>query len=111
MIVEDDYFQAFDFHAELLRCGADVLGPTASLDGAFLQLSNEPTIDVALVDLKLSGEMAFPFIDELIRREIPLALVTGYDARIVPYRFQHIRLCEKPVSAGELVRVAGELVT
>jgi CheY-like chemotaxis protein len=110
LVVEDDFFQAFDLCAELDRCGASPVGPIASLDEAFVQLSSETPIDAALVDLNLGGEMVFPFADELVRRDIPLAFVTGYNQSVVPYRLQHIRRCEKPACSSELTHVAAELI-
>ena len=109
LIVEDDFLQAFDVKSALVKRGAKVIGPIGSLDEGLDRARGAPLIDAAVVDLNLGGEMAFPLVDELVRLDVPVILITGYDRRVIPYRLQHLQCIEKPACPTLLAEVTGEL--
>ena len=99
LIIEDDYFLAFELRSEFVRHGAEIIGPFGELDLA-LDLANAARrVDAAVVDINLHGELSFPVVDALIKRDIPVAYWTGYDVDVLPYRQRHITRFTKPVSA------------
>ena len=52
--------------------------------------------DVAILDINLHDEAAYPIADELMLRDIPFAFCTGYDKEMIPERFAHVRQWQKP---------------
>jgi hypothetical protein len=65
--------------------------------------------DVAVIDIKLGGDLAFTIADRLQRRGIPFAFSTGYGAEMIPERFADVIRWEKPFEprtvANDLVRL------
>jgi DNA-binding response OmpR family regulator len=99
--VEDEYVLADDLHRELERRGARVVGPIADLREAGDQISRDG-FDVALIDIDLRGERSWLIADELARDKIPFCFVTGYGPEIIPERFRHILMWQKPFNPSEL---------
>ncbi len=102
LVVEDEYLLALDAEQMLVDAGAQVVGPAPSCSQA-LALVNEAAIDAAVVDVNLGGEMAFPVIDALLARGVPVVLTTGYDASLLAARYPDVPRCEKPVEAPRLL--------
>jgi ActR/RegA family two-component response regulator len=110
LLVEDDFFLAFDLQEEFLLRGAEVIGPVGNLERAFSLARSDLRIDAAAIDINLNGEFAFHLVDELVARDIPVVFTTGYDANVVPYRLRHIPRYLKPIPAREVVDGIVELV-
>ena len=102
LIIEDEYFLASDLEAMLRSHGASIVGPFAELDSAYRQVKGDH-FDVAIVDINLQDEKAYPIVDELIRQRIPFVFSTGYDPRVIPDRFTGVKLLQKPFGSPELV--------
>ncbi len=81
LVVEDDYLVAMDIARALERAGAEV---------------------IAILDINLGGEMAFPVADALMARGVPFIFATGYDAQVIPLRFTHVKRCEKPMASEQI---------
>ncbi|CAN7608610.1 response regulator [Phenylobacterium sp. LjRoot164] len=107
LVVEDEYMLASELQRAMEDAGAVVLGPVARVEAALGLLAAEPHVDGAIVDLNLGGEMAYPVVEALIDRGIPLVLATGYDAQALPTRFAHLIRCEKPVELAKVARALG----
>jgi CheY-like chemotaxis protein len=101
LVVEDEFYLADDL-AEVLRdCGADVVGPVATVADA-TELARTG-IDCAVLDMNLRGEMAFALADRLNQAGIPFVIATGYNSASLPERFaDHPRL-EKPFSPDQAI--------
>ena len=104
LVAEDEYFIAKSLVRDLVKAGADVVGPVATVAEA-LDLVRSGPLDGAVLDINLRGEMAFAVADLLLDCGIPLVFASGYSADIVPERYTGITLCEKPVDLGALARV------
>ena len=102
LIVEDEYFVAQDLEQELKSIGATIVGPIADLSGAKDQISRNG-FDVAIIDINLDGELAFPLADELMRQRIPFVFATGYGADIIPARFRGVMRWEKPFEMSKAI--------
>ncbi len=96
LVVEDEYYVARELHLGLVAAGASVIGPASSLDIALDLIKASSTIDAAVLDINLSGEMVFPAADLLLERGVPIIFSTGYDRSAIPARFNHVPRCEKP---------------
>jgi DNA-binding NtrC family response regulator len=102
LIVEDEYLVAHDLEQELKSLGATIVGPIADLSGAKDQIARDG-FDVAIVDINLHGELAYPIADELMRQRIPFVFATGYRADTMPARFRDVIRWEKPFEFSKAV--------
>jgi hypothetical protein len=62
--------------------------------------------DVAVIDINLRGECAYPIADKLMGLGKPFVFTTGYSAESIPDRFADVRRWEKPY---QLERVAADI--
>jgi hypothetical protein len=58
---------------------------------------------VAIIDINLKGELAYPIADALLRQRIPFVFATGYTADDIPARFQDVIRWEKPFEMSKAV--------
>ena len=91
LVVEDEYLLADDLNNALADAGAHVLGPAASVEDATALIGNEATIDAAILDVNLRGDMVFPLADALRERGIPFAFADpgGTIERLDPFDRRH----------------------
>ena len=84
----------------LSNAGASVVGPIPALpvDTAM----SEQEVDVALLDVDLRGQPVFPLLNEMLHRNIPVALVTGYARHMLPLAYQGLPMIDKPVDWARL---------
>jgi DNA-binding response OmpR family regulator len=111
LVVEDEYLLADDLYHTLTDAGAEVLGPIASVEDATAFIAREPSIDAAVLDVNLRGEMVFPVADALRERGVPFAFATGYDEWALPERFAKAPRVEKPFQGHKVTSVLGPLLT
>jgi len=83
--------------------GSSVIGPFNNLTKA-LQTAQRETIDVAILDTNLNGEMVYPLAEELLARGVPVLFLTGYDASDLPERFRVIPRVAKPFAEIEIIK-------
>jgi CheY-like chemotaxis protein len=106
LIVEDDYLIACEMAESLADCGAEIVGPAASIAQAnALIASDGDRLHGAVLDLNLSGTMVFPVADALRERDIPFVFATGYDAWNVPARYADVPQCQKPADPVKISRI------
>jgi hypothetical protein len=77
--------------------GAKVAGPVASVESALALIEAGVSIDCAVIDLNLKGEMAFPIADALRQRGVRFVFSTGYHDPVLPARFADVIVVEKPL--------------
>jgi DNA-binding NarL/FixJ family response regulator len=82
------------------RLGYEVVACAGCIEDA-IRVAHVERCDVAVVDLDLQGIMAYPALDELIRRGIPYVLATGAMPLDIPVRYLAPLVC-KPYSAQQL---------
>lgn len=102
LIVEDEYFLANDLENAFKARGAIIVGPIGDFGEAYDQAVRDG-FDLAVIDIDLRGEKAYPIADELMRHGVPFVFCTGYDSKVIPHRFAGVRLCQKPLDASELI--------
>lgn len=108
LIAEDEYFLANDLERELEIRGANIVGPYSDFEGAYLRAAGDH-FDVAIIDINLHDEKAYPVADELVRQHIPFVFCTGYSAKAIPKRFAGVKLWQKPFDRSEVVEHIGQL--
>jgi CheY-like chemotaxis protein len=83
------------------KFGCQVAGIAGNAVEAF-QMIRTVAIDLAVVDLRLESEMAYPLADALIAANVPLVFATGIDADQIDRRYSHVPVVGKPFEEGEL---------
>lgn len=109
LIVEDEYFLADDMAQVLRKLGAQVVGPAPSTDQA-LALLADGSVDAAILDINLKGQMVFPVADALREQGVPFVFATGYDAAAVPELYKDVPRWEKPFKPEDLARALPGIV-
>jgi two-component SAPR family response regulator len=107
LIVEDQYLVADAIKKAVIEAGGEVVGPTPRLEQA-LKFLEKRAFDIALVDVNLGDETAYPFAEALEEAKVPYIFVTGYDVAAIRPNFRHRPMLEKPFSPDALAAlVAG----
>jgi CheY-like chemotaxis protein len=95
LIVEDQYLVAVDLAHSLRSLGIADIQMTASADSALTLLDRED-FDLAFLDINLGETSVYPVADELARRDIPFAFVSGHTRTVLPARHSRRPHFEKP---------------
>jgi CheY-like chemotaxis protein len=111
LVVEDEYFIADDIATAVRRLGGEVIGPVGTCGEAIDLLRRTPSVDAAVLDVNLRGEMIFPVAEALQARGVPFVLGTGYEDSALPKSYQDVPRCQKPFDASEVARVLSELLS
>lgn len=110
LLVEDEYYIADDIARALRSVGAEVVGPFPTCDEALKAIAFDTRLDGAVLDINLRGEMAFPVVDALRARRIPVVFSTGYHETSVPPDYQDVPRWEKPFDPNRLVHSMPKLL-
>ena len=110
LVLEDEYLIAEEIAAELEQAGAETIGPVARIHEALDLVRGSGRIDAALLDVNLGSEAAWPVVDALLARHVPLLLATGYDASAIPAAYAALPRCEKPISGRDILRALARLL-
>ena len=102
LVVEDEYFVAADIKRILKAQGAKVVMLSGSVDDAMDKLKDNG-FEFGLLNINIRGEMTFLVADELHRRSVPFAFVSGYDKDKIPSRFEAIPNWGKPYDDRQIV--------
>jgi CheY-like chemotaxis protein len=102
LLVEDEMMLSMLVEDWLLDAGCVVVGPAANLDRA-LRLAGTETIDVAVLDVNLGGDVVWEAAELLATRGIPFVVTTGYAVADLDQRFRGSAAVQKPFRNAELV--------
>jgi ActR/RegA family two-component response regulator len=102
LIIEDNFLLLEALIDTLDLLGYDVAA-TAGTVARAIDVARSVECELALVDLDLRGEAAWPAVDILHRRGIRIIMTTATRACDMPYQF-HGTLVEKPFDIGMLRR-------
>ena len=103
LVVEDEYLVAADLIRSLGAAGGEPVGPAGSVEQA-RQLLEEQPVDAAILDLNLRGDMAYPLLNELSRRGLPVVIMSGYSPETLSESIGPVPSLEKPVDFDRVVR-------
>jgi len=102
-LVEDEFLLAAVLQRDLEQHGFRVFGPYTTLEAAQAAVGAEQ-YDLAIMDINLHGQLAFPVVDELLKRNVPLIMLTGYEFLDLPKRFRAITKLSKPYDLDVTLR-------
>ncbi len=93
----------------MLAAGFDVMGPAKDIAHA-IRLMQRTRPALAILDLNLRGQMAFPLLDALAERAIPFLILSGHSPQIMPARHRRRPFLQKPYEAAALLRVVRQVL-
>jgi DNA-binding NarL/FixJ family response regulator len=101
LVVEDQYLVAEEMRRMVTGLGGEVIGPISRAEPALEALAAEQ-VDLALLDINLGSEDAYPLARELLRREVPFFFATGCEPWVVPEAFRDVPRLDKPLTSKVL---------
>jgi DNA-binding NtrC family response regulator len=110
LIVEDSFIVADLFRIHLLRHGATVIGPAASVERALALIASDSP-DAAVLDVDLGGVLVTPVAQALCAAGTPFVFVTALGTLDpLPPELRDYPRLEKPGGVGKLVPTIAALL-
>ncbi len=109
LVVEDEAPIALQLEDMLVDSDCEVVGPASRVAQA-LKLIDDETVDAAVLDLNIAGDLVYPVADALEKRGLPYIFVTGYGASGLTEPYRSRRVLQKPFSRRELLQAMQEAV-
>lgn len=112
LVVEDESLIAMLLEDMILQLGGTLAASATRVQRA-LEIVNDAAIgiDLAVVDVNLGGEEAFPVATALVERGVPFAFSTGYGNSGLPAAWRNRPTLQKPFSEDEVRRVLAGVVS
>ena len=101
LLVEDEPIVAWLLKDMLVDLGCSVVGPAADVNQALAMIDAE-SIDVAVLDVNLRGQMSYPVADVLVARGVPFVFSTGYDKDRLLDGYRTFPALQKPFHRSDL---------
>jgi CheY-like chemotaxis protein len=108
LVVEDEMLIGMLLEDMLTDLGHEVAAIVPRLKEALAAVERE-TYDLAVLDVHLHGESAFPVAEALIAKGIPFVFATGYGERGLPENYRGRPVLQKPFAKDDLERVLNTL--
>jgi CheY-like chemotaxis protein len=112
LVVEDETLVAMLLEDMIADLGATLAG-SASRVGRALEIINggQTELDLAVLDVNLGGEDAFPIAAALAERGIPFAFSTGYGSAGLPDEWRSRPTLQKPFTHDQVKAVLTRALT
>jgi CheY-like chemotaxis protein len=104
LVVEDEMLIGMLLEDMLADLGHQVAAVVPRLKDALAAVDRE-TYDLAILDVHLQGESAFPVAEALIAKGMPFVFATGYGERGLPETYRGRPVLQKPFAKDDLERV------
>jgi CheY-like chemotaxis protein len=109
LVIEDELLLALCVGQALEEQGCKVIGPATSVRQG-LNLVEKTTVNGAILDINLNGELVYPVAKALMDRNIPFLFTTGYNSLDVPSSFRSVPRLDKPVEPSLFIRVLQQIM-
>jgi DNA-binding response OmpR family regulator len=76
LVVEDDFFIGLELATILSEAGAEVIGPSQTVQSA-LAIADDRTLSAAILDIRLGADTVEPVARLLAEQQIPFLFYTG----------------------------------
>ena len=100
LLAEDEMLLAMMLEDRLNASGYRVI--KAARLAKCLELAESASIDLAILDINLAGEVSFPVALVLRRRGIPFVFSSGYDDQDLPEAWRNEKVLQKPYDTRQL---------
>jgi CheY-like chemotaxis protein len=107
-VVEDEMLIGMLLEDMLAEMGHEVVAVVPRVNEALATVQQE-AFDVAILDVHLGGQSAFPVAEALIDRGIPFVFATGYGERGLPEKYRGRPILQKPFAKDDLERILKSL--
>jgi two-component SAPR family response regulator len=104
LVVEDEMLIGMLLEDMLIDIGHEVAAIVPRLKDALVAVEKE-NFDLAVLDVHLHGESAFPVAEALIAKGKPFIFATGYGERGLPENFRNRPVLQKPFARDDLERI------
>lgn len=101
LLVEDEGAISLLLESLLETLGCRVVGVASVLDDA-LRIAETAELDVALLDVNVTGQPVYPVAERLAVRGVPIIFSTGYGAAGLAARWRTTPVLVKPFTARQL---------
>jgi CheY-like chemotaxis protein len=108
LVVEDEMLIGMLLEDMLVDLGHEVAAVVPRLKDALTAVQSE-TFDLAILDVHLHGESAYPVADALIAKSVPFVFATGYGERGLPETYRGRPVLQKPFARVDLERVLNDV--
>jgi CheY-like chemotaxis protein len=109
LIVEDELLVALMIEDFLAEFGCTPVGPCSTVAKA-LDVVRTETLDLAVLDINLNGEMVYPVANALVARRIPFLFVSGYGEASVLPAHSDWKVCGKPFKGDDLAVMLSDVL-
>ena len=108
LIVDDEPLITAMLEDWLSELGHDVVGPAHDLAKALELAKSE--VDAAIVDVSLGKDNAYPLVEALVARGLPLALATGHGRDGIDPRYRTQSTLRKPFDFAAFQRIVDDIM-
>lgn len=110
ILILEENSQVADLLADMVtRFGCEVLGPVEQVSDA-LDVISGVTVDAAILDVSIKGEISFVLADELTRRGTPYAFASGNKTPESIARYAPASIITKPYTEQHIFAVLCDLI-
>jgi DNA-binding response OmpR family regulator len=109
LVVEDEMLIGMLLEDMLTDMGYEVAAIVPRLKEALAAVERE-SFDLAVLDVHLHGESAFPVAEALIAKGVPFIFATGYGERGLPENYRNRPVLQKPFAKDDLERSLKALI-
>lgn len=103
LVVEDETMLFFLAEDMLTELGCAVVLHASRVKDALALLTRERP-DVAMLDVNLAGEQAYPIAEQLASVNVPFVFATGYGSEGIPAHWASRPVVQKPFTLDMLAR-------
>jgi len=108
LVIEDEILISMLLEDMLAELGHEVAGVVPRVGEALSAVQGQ-VFDIAILDVHLHGQSAYPVADALIERGRPFVFATGYGERGLPEKYRGLPVLTKPFGRDDLKRVLNTL--
>lgn len=108
LVVEDEPLIGMDIEDAVAGLGHEVVGPISELDEA-LDAATIAALGCAILDINIVGGNSYPVADILLKRGLPVLLLSSYRVETLPVRLHQEPRLSKPFTSAQLVEKIREL--
>lgn len=101
LVVEDEPLIGMDIECAVESFGHEVIGPIAEL-GEALNVAADESIDFAILDINIRGGNSYTVADILLKRGLPVLLLSGYGKHTLPDGLHEAAHLTKPFTVEGL---------
>lgn len=109
LVVEDNGLLCCVIEETLREAGCTIVGPYTRLHEALAAVPAS-SIDVALLDMNLRGELVSPLADQLAQRGVPFLLTSAYRPDDLPLSLRSAMQLRKPYTDDALLERLSMLI-